>query len=124
MKKTCALMLSLVLLMAQFVLVVPACAAAGATTAKSGKHSCCAPTKLACNAACCISRNASSSGASAPMAPAPVSARASQFVATLLVALWILPAPDSTTTTADASVLDATSAPSVPLFLRHGTLLI
>lgn len=124
MKKTCALMLSLVLLMAQFALIAPACAADSATTTKSGKHACCAPVRLACNAACCISRNATTSGASVPIAPAPVSARASQFVATLLVALWILPAHDSATKTASASALDATSALSVPLFLRHGTLLI
>ena len=122
MKQTCALLMSLVLLMAQFVFAAPACGAEAGPAFRAAKHSCCAPAKLACNAACCVASH--SSVPRDASAPSPLAPRASHFVAALLVALWTLPAPAEIPASVSASSDDAASAPAVPLFLRHGALLI
>jgi hypothetical protein len=46
------------------------------------------------------------------------------LVAALLAALWTLPAPADLPAFSSALSTDAASAPPVPLFLRHGALLI
>ena len=130
MKQTCALMLSLVLLMAQFAFAASPCGAEGSVTvtpARSAGHSCCAPAqpvRMACNAPCCVASNAPSDQGSAPAAPVPTPTRSMPFVAALLAALWMLPAPADLPASISAPSAGAVSAPPVPLFLRHGALLI
>ncbi len=130
MKQTCALMLSLVLLMAQFAFAASPCGAEGTPTvtpARSAGHSCCAPAQpvpMACNAPCCVARNAPSDQGSAPAAPVPSSTRSLPFAAALLAALWKLPAPADLPASLSAPSAGAISAPPVPLYLRHGALLI
>ena len=127
MKQTCALLLSLVLLMAQFALATPACATETMPTARTAGHSCCAPAqpvKVACNAPCCVTSPSGPRDTTAPGAPVSASARSLHFVAALLVALWTLPAPADLPASLSASSTDVASAPPVPLFLRHGALLI
>lgn len=127
MKQTCALLLSLVLLVAQFALATTACGAETMPAVRSAGHSCCAPAqpaKVACNASCCVTSQSGPGDTTAPGAPVPTSARSLQFVAALLVALWTFPAPADLPASLSASSTDAASAPPVPLFLRHGALLI
>ena len=127
MKQTCALLLSLVLLMAQFALVASPCGAETVPTVRTAGHACCAPAqpaRMACNAACCVARNATSDQGPAPAAPTPTSPRSLPFVAALLAVLWTLPAPTDLPASLSAPSSGAVSAPPVPLFLRHGALLI
>ena len=122
MKRTCALLLSIVLLMAQFTFAAPGCGADATPTVSAAKHSCCAPAKLACNAACCVVREAAPRDTSVPVPVTDHGPRLTPLV--LFFALWTLPAPAELPASVSASSSDAASAPAVPLFLRHGALLI
>ena len=120
MKRTCALLMSLVLLAAQFCLGTVRCSAGDVPAAMASKHGCCAPAKLACAAACCVKRAAAPHDTSAPATDH--GPRVTPLA--LLVALWTLPAPGVLPASFFAPSPDAVPAPALPLFLRDAALLI
>lgn len=124
MKTACATFLSCVLMLAQVFLLpanVVATSQAGHGSQVSAE-SCCRPKAQACS--CCVERSESrpvqSAGIPAPANPGPLSA--GQFSAVLTV-LWSLPAPPACEPTPATDASLAAPVP-VPLFLRHGALLI
>lgn len=122
MKRTCAFLMSLVLLSAQFYLGVARCAAVEAPVAMTSKHGCCAPAKLACGAACCVKSAATPHDTSAPAPATDHGPRVAPLA--LLIALWTLPAPAALPASFSAPSPDAVPAPALPLFLRDAALLI
>ena len=122
MKRTCAFLMSLVLLSAQFYLGVARCAAGDAPAAVSAKHGCCAKSKLACNAPCCVKRATAPHDTSAPAPATDHGPRVTPLA--LLVALWTLPAPAALPASFSAPSPDAVPATALPLFLRDAALLI
>ncbi len=120
MKRTCALLMSLVLVSAQFYLGVVRCAAGDAPAAMASKHGCCAPAKLACAAACCVKKAAAPHDTSAPATGH--GPRVTPLA--LLAALWTLPAPAALPASFSAPSSDAVPATALPLFLRDAALLI
>ena len=124
MKTTCATLLSLLLMLAQ-VLWVPARANVAVTNAVAeiAADSCCsAPRAHRCS--CCVEESA---GQPAPVAAVPApganDSLAGPQLPALTLALWSLP-PPSMGTSAGATEAAAFAPPAVPLFLRHGALLI
>lgn len=124
MKTTCATLLSLLLMLAQ-VLWVPARANVAVTDAVAEivADSCCsAPRAHRCS--CCVDE---AEAAPAPVAAVPApggdDARVGPPLPALTVALWSLPLPFPGTS-AGAAEAAAFALPAVPLFLRHGALLI
>ena len=125
MKTPCATFLSLLLVLAQAFFFLPATVSAQTASegAKVSARSCCdGPTAHACS--CCVNRT-TSPPAQFPAVPAPTSsgALAAGPLNAVVTPLWVLPAPPACLA---ASAPDASfSAPAaVPLFLRHGVLLI
>lgn len=125
MKTTCATLLSLLLVLAQ-VFLLPANAVAATQSghaAQVSAESCCnGPRAHSCS--CCVdrseSRPAQSAAIPAPANPSPLSAGP---LSAILTALWSLPAPPACVL-AKAADGSPTTPVSVPLFLRHGALLI
>jgi hypothetical protein len=124
MKTTCATLLSLLLMLAQ-VLFFPAQAKVVVTgaVAEIAADSCCsAPRAHRCS--CCVEESA---GQPAPVAAVPApganDSLAGPPLPALPLALWSLP-PPSPGTSAGATEAAAFAPPAVPLFLRHGALLI
>ena len=124
MKTTCATLLSLLLVLAQ-VLFAPAEAKVIPTgsVAEVAADSCCsAPRAHRCS--CCVDE---SENPPAPLAAVPVpgadDSRVGPPLPALTLALWSLPlpSPGNSAVTAEAA---AFAPPVVPLFLRHGALLI
>ena len=124
MKTTCATLLSLLLMLAQ-VLFFPAQAKVVPTggAVELAANSCCsAPRAHRCS--CCVEE---SSGQPAPVAAVPApgvnDSLAGPPLPALTLALWSLP-PPAPGTSAGAAEAAAFAPPAVPLFLRHGALLI
>ncbi len=122
MKRTCAFLMSLVLLAALFYPGVVRCTAGDAPAAMASKHGCCAPAKLACAAACCVKRAAAPHDRSTPAPATDHGPRVTPLA--LLAALWTLPAPAVLPASVSAPSPDAVPAPALPLFLRDAALLI
>ncbi len=125
MKTSCVTFLSLLLVLAQAFFFVPATVSAQTASqgAKVSARSCCdGPEAHECS--CCVNRTASRPG-QFPAVPAPTTSGvlAAGPLNAVVTPLWVLPAPPACL---PASVPDASlSAPAtVPLFLRHGVLLI
>lgn len=124
MKTTCATLLSLLLMLAQ-VLFFPAQAkvvpAGGAV--ELAADSCCSGHR-AHRCSCCVEESA---GQPAPVAAVPApgvnDSLAGPQLPALTLALWSLPppSPDNSAVTAETAGF---APPAVPLFLRHGALLI
>lgn len=122
MKRTCAFLMSFVLLVALFYPGVARCAAGGDRSAVAAKHGCCAPSKFACSAPCCADRSAAPHDQSTPT---PATDHGPRFTPlALLAALWTLPAPAALSASFSAPSPDAIPAPVLPLFLRDAALLI
>lgn len=125
MKATCITLLSLLLMLVQVAFASPtrSPAAAAGTVIQSSKHACCEVRQANC-CACCVDSSRPGAG-QLPAVPAPSSGQSlslSQLSAVLTV-LWSLPAvPAHPATAAFDSASEA--PPAVPLFLRHGALLI
>jgi len=125
MEKFFASWMSLLLLTAQFFLTTAECRADVPLAMRSGQSRCCRAAKLTCNAPCCVSRDTAPRDASTPNAPAPDSFRASFLAAAaVLTAFWTLPVAAELQSSFAASAAEAARAPAVPLFLRHGAMLI
>lgn len=122
MKRTCALLMSFVLLAAQFYLGTTRCSAGVAPATMAAKLGCCAPAKLACAAACCVKRAAAPHDTSTPTPATDHGPRVTPLA--LLAALWTLPAPAALPASFSAPSPDAVPAPALPLFLRDAALLI
>lgn len=126
MKTFCANLLSLLLLTAQFVSATPTRCATEAAVGPTAitKRACCQTVQITCRAACCVVRDTAPRQASAPTIPSPSAPRARHWTAALLTVLWTLPTPPAAASNSATSSSDVASAPAVPLFLRHGALLI
>ena len=124
MKTTCATLLSLLLMLAQ-VLFFPAQAKVVPTgaVAEVAADSCCSASR-AHRCSCCVEESA---GQPAPVAAVPApgvnDSLAGPQLPALTLALWSLPppSPDNSAVTAETAGF---APPDVPLFLRHGALLI
>jgi hypothetical protein len=124
MKTTFATLLSLLLMLAQ-VLFFPAQAKVVPTggAVELAADSCCSGHR-AHRCSCCVEESASQPApvAAVPAPGANESLAGPQFPAVTL-ALWSLPLPSSGTSAVTAEAA-AFAPPAVPLFLRHGALLI
>lgn len=124
MKITCATLLSLLLVLAQvlFVPAQPKVVPTGAV-AEVAADSCCSASR-AHRCSCCVEE---SENAPAPVAAVPVpgadDSRVGPPLPALTLALWSLPLPSPGTSAVPAETA-AFGPPAVPLFLRHGALLI
>ena len=87
--------------------------------------SCCNPSKgTHCPATCCVDRDtAAPSESSAAGLPAPTS-RVSVDTPAILTLVWVLTAPRSALRPDTAELASAATDTAMPLFLRHGVLLI
>ena len=124
MKTTCATFLSLLLVLAQVFLLPAKAVAAGQAghCAQVSAEACCRPKAHSCS--CCVDRSESRPTQSAAIpAPANSSPLSAGQLSAILTALWSLPAPPACVPAPVADASLATPA-AVPLFLRHGALLI
>jgi hypothetical protein len=123
MKTTCATLLSLLLMLAQ-VLFFPAQAKVVPTggAVELAADSCCSGHR-AHRCSCCVEESASQPAPVAAVpAPGANDSLAGPPLPALTLALWSLPPPSpGTSAVAEAAAL---ASPAVPLFLRHGALLI
>lgn len=89
------------------------------------RGSCCKPSKgTHCPATCCVDRDTPApSESSAAGLPAQTS-RVSVDTPALLTLVWVLAAPRPALSLDFADLVAATSDTAMPLFLRHGVLLI
>jgi hypothetical protein len=122
MKTFCVMLLSALLLAAQWAGGMPTGAGANA---KETAFSCCPPAEAAqCNAHCCLTSSAPAETPLTPNSLPPTAHRPSLEAPALLAILWTLPLAQDTSPSLLPPDPDASTPPGEPLYLRHSVLLI
>ena len=122
MKSLCVMLLSVLLLAAQWAGAMPAM---GGTEVSGASFSCCPPAEAAqCSAHCCLTPSAPSDTPMAPNSLPPTAHRPSLEAPALLAILWTLPVAQGVSASPVSPDPDATIPPREPLYLRHSVLLI